>query len=79
MRPTVFALLLAFHSAYSSTAEPITGETRLSGRDIGTINIAESHAIVEIPDDAVDEVIDAMRRTTIRGKKVKARRDRLDG
>jgi ATP-dependent RNA helicase DeaD len=57
----------------------ITGETRLSGRDIGTINIAESHAIVEIPDDAVDEVIDAMRRTTIRGKKVKARRDRLDG
>jgi ATP-dependent RNA helicase DeaD len=57
----------------------ITGETRLSGRDIGTINIAETHAIVEIPDDAVDEVLDAMRRTTIRGKKVKARRDRLDG
>ena len=54
----------------------IAGETRLGGRDIGAIDIAERFSLVEVPDKAVDEVLWAMRRTTIKGRKVKVRRDR---
>ncbi len=54
----------------------IAGETRLNGRDIGAIDIAERFSLVEVPDKAVDEVLWAMRRTTIKGRKVKVRRDR---
>ncbi len=55
----------------------IAGETSLSGRDVGSIEIADRFALVEVPDGAVDEVIDAMRRTTIKGKKVPFRRERF--
>ena len=54
----------------------IAGETRLGGRDIGAIDIAERFSLVEVPEKAVDEVLWAMRRTTIKGRKVKVRRDR---
>ena len=57
----------------------IAGETRLTGRDVGAIEIADSFSLVEIPADAVDEVLDALRATRIKGKKVKARRDRDRG
>ncbi|GAA4591221.1 DEAD/DEAH box helicase [Planotetraspora phitsanulokensis] len=54
----------------------IAGETRVSGRDIGAIEIADRFSLVEIPESAVQEVIDALRRTTIKGRKVTIRRDR---
>ncbi|WP_433830586.1 DEAD/DEAH box helicase [Actinoplanes sp. CA-015351] len=54
----------------------ITGETRLSGRDIGAIEIADKFSLVEVPADAADEVITALRHASIRGRKVLARRDR---
>jgi ATP-dependent RNA helicase DeaD len=54
----------------------ITGETRLSGRDIGAIEIADRFSLVEVPGAAADEVIDSLRKATIRGHKVTARRDR---
>lgn len=54
----------------------ITGETRLSGRDIGAIEIADRFSLVEVPADAADEVITALRHALIRGRKVLARRDR---
>jgi ATP-dependent RNA helicase DeaD len=53
----------------------IANETRLSGRDIGPIKITERFALVGVPDNAIDEVIDAMKRTTIKGKKTTVRRD----
>jgi ATP-dependent RNA helicase DeaD len=56
----------------------ITGETRLSGRDIGAIDITDRFSLVEVPDDAVDEVIDAMNRSTIKGRRAKVRRERFD-
>ncbi|WP_182907316.1 DEAD/DEAH box helicase [Microbispora sp. H13382] len=56
----------------------ITGETRVSGREIGAIEIADRFTLVEIPDGAVDEVVSALRRTTIKGKKPIVRRDRDD-
>jgi len=55
----------------------IANETRLSGKDIGAITITENFSIVEIPESAVDEVVSTMKRTTIKGKKTKVRRDRV--
>ncbi|TQS22471.1 DEAD/DEAH box helicase [Microbispora hainanensis] len=54
----------------------ITGETHVSGREIGAIEIADRFTLVEIPDAAVDEVVAALRRTTIKGRKPIVRRDR---
>ena len=54
----------------------ITGETSLAGREIGSIEIRERFSLVEVPASAADEVIQAMRSTTIRGRRVVPRRDR---
>ena len=55
----------------------ITGETDLKGRDIGAIEITEKFSLVEVPAGAADEVVQAMKGTTIRGRKVKVRRERF--
>ncbi len=55
----------------------IAGETSLSGRDIGAIEIADAFSLVEVPADKVDEVIEGLRSTTLRGKRVTARRERF--
>jgi ATP-dependent RNA helicase DeaD len=55
----------------------IANETRLSGRDIGAIEIADSYSLVEVPDDAVDEVIARVSASTIAGKKRTIRRERF--
>jgi ATP-dependent RNA helicase DeaD len=57
----------------------ITGETRLSGRDIGAIDITDRFSLVEVPAAATEEVIGALRRATIRGRKITARLDRDSG
>jgi ATP-dependent RNA helicase DeaD len=54
----------------------ITGETRLGGRDIGAIEIADRFSLVEVPDYAAKDVIAALRGTTIKGRKVTVRRER---
>ncbi len=54
----------------------IANETHLSGRQIGPISITENFSTVGVPSDAVDSVIDAMKQTTIKGKRAKVRRDR---
>ncbi|GGM08830.1 DEAD/DEAH box helicase [Dactylosporangium sucinum] len=54
----------------------ITGESSLTGRDIGAIEIADRFALVEVPDNAVDEVIDTLRRTTLKGRRPVVRRER---
>jgi ATP-dependent RNA helicase DeaD len=56
----------------------IAGETHLRGNDIGAIRIFDKFSLVEVPADAVERVITAMRATTIRGKKAPVRRDRGD-
>jgi ATP-dependent RNA helicase DeaD len=56
----------------------IAGETHLRGDQIGAIRIFDRFSLVEVPADAVDQVIDAMRATTIRGRKASVRRDRGD-
>ena len=56
----------------------IAGETRLSGRDIGAIEIADRFSLVEVPESAADEVVAALRATTIKGKKATVRRAHED-
>ncbi|MFN2564223.1 MAG: DEAD/DEAH box helicase [Gemmatimonadaceae bacterium] len=56
----------------------IANEAGIDARAIGAIDIADRFSIVEVPDDAADGVIDALRQTTIRGKRVSVRRDRFD-
>ena len=54
----------------------ITGETRLSGREIGAIEIADRFSLVEVPRAAADEVIAVLRQCTIKGRRTTVRRDR---
>jgi ATP-dependent RNA helicase DeaD len=54
----------------------IAGEARLAGRDIGAIEIADRFSLVEVPESAADEVIRALRRSTIKGRKATVRRER---
>jgi ATP-dependent RNA helicase DeaD len=57
----------------------IAGEARLSGRDIGGIEISDRFSLVEVPESAADEVIAALRRSTIKGRKPTVRRERDAG
>jgi ATP-dependent RNA helicase DeaD len=54
----------------------IAGESRLSGRDVGAIEIADNFSLVEVPRSVVDEVISALRASTIKGKRATVRRER---
>jgi ATP-dependent RNA helicase DeaD len=54
----------------------IAGESSLSGRDIGGIEIADRFSLVEVPESAADEVIAALRHSTIKGRKATVRRER---
>jgi ATP-dependent RNA helicase DeaD len=55
----------------------ITGESYLSGRDIGAIEIADRFSLVEVPESAADDVVAALRQTSIRGRKANVRRERF--
>jgi ATP-dependent RNA helicase DeaD len=54
----------------------IAGESGLRGREIGAIEIADRFSLVEVPESAADEVIAALRGSTIKGKKTTVRRER---
>ncbi|MBC6451188.1 DEAD/DEAH box helicase [Actinokineospora xionganensis] len=54
----------------------ITGESTLSGRDIGAIEIADRFSLVEVPEAAAEDVIVALRRATIKGRRTTVRRER---
>lgn len=56
----------------------IAGESSLSGRDIGAIEITDRFTLVEVPDSAADEVIAALRATYIKGKKPTVRQERSE-
>jgi ATP-dependent RNA helicase DeaD len=55
----------------------ISGESNLSGRDIGSIEIADRFSLVEVPESAANDVIAALRGTTIKGRKATVRRERF--
>ncbi len=55
----------------------IAGESGLSAREIGAIQITDRFSLVEVPESAADTVIMAMRRSTIRGRRPTVRRERF--
>jgi ATP-dependent RNA helicase DeaD len=57
----------------------IANEAGIDSREIGAIEIADRFSLVEVPADAMGDVIDALQSTTLRGKRVKARPDRGPG
>ncbi len=54
----------------------IANEAGIDARAIGAIDITDRFSLVEVPDDAADDVISARRGTTLRGRRVVVRRDR---
>jgi ATP-dependent RNA helicase DeaD len=56
----------------------IAGESGISARDIGAIQITDRFSLVEVPEPAADKVIAAMQQSTIRGRRPTVRRERYD-
>ena len=54
----------------------IANEVGIDARAIGAIQIADRFSLVEVPEVEADSIIEALRATTIKGKKVPVRRDR---
>ncbi|HET7276001.1 MAG TPA: DEAD/DEAH box helicase [Longimicrobiaceae bacterium] len=54
----------------------IAGESGLSGKAIGAIEISDQFSLVEVPESSADDVVRALSRTAIKGRKVSVRRDR---
>ncbi|MCC5950234.1 MAG: DEAD/DEAH box helicase [Nitriliruptoraceae bacterium] len=53
----------------------IAGESSVSGREIGAIEITRNFSLVEVPVAKADEIITALKHSTIKGRKVKVRHD----
>ncbi len=56
----------------------VCGETSLDGKDIGNISIMGRFTLVEVPAAALDEVVEKMKKATVRGKNVHAKPDRAN-
>ena len=54
----------------------IVTKSRLPSRDIGAIEIADRFSLVEVPDQAADDVVAALRQVSIKGRKATVRRER---
>jgi ATP-dependent RNA helicase DeaD len=54
----------------------IANEARVDSSNIGSIEIADRFSLVEVPERMAERIIDALRSTTIKGKRVTVRRDR---
>ncbi|WP_043430013.1 DEAD/DEAH box helicase [Cystobacter fuscus] len=54
----------------------IAGEAGVEGKRIGAIQIGDNYSLVEVPESLADQVVAALRQTTLRGRKAQVRRDR---
>jgi ATP-dependent RNA helicase DeaD len=54
----------------------IANEASMDSSNIGAIEIADRFSLVEVPEPMAERVIEALRGTTIKGKRVTVRRDR---
>jgi len=57
----------------------IANEAGVSGGVIGAIQISDRFSLVEVPEEVANQVIKALGKTTIRGKKVRVQRDKGAG
>ena len=54
-------------------AGALTNEGGLTGADVGRIDILPRMSVAEVPEDRVQDVMDAMQRATLRGRRVQLR------
>jgi ATP-dependent RNA helicase DeaD len=54
----------------------IAGEAGIQSRAIGAIEIGDGFSLVDVPEDRADDIVAALRATTIRGLRPTVRRDR---
>jgi ATP-dependent RNA helicase DeaD len=54
----------------------ITGEAGVESRSLGAIEITDRFSLIDVPEALADDIIAALKATTIRGAKVQVRRDR---
>ena len=59
----------------NTLAKLAANEAGIEAKSIGTIEISEKFSLVELPEDLADVVIQALRATTIKGKRQTVRRD----
>jgi ATP-dependent RNA helicase DeaD len=52
----------------------IANEAGIPGREVGPVRIGDTYAVVGVPEGAVEDVIRALNKGSVRGKSVKARR-----
>ena len=52
----------------------ITGEAKITNRQVGGIRVGRNHTLVEVPEALAERVITALRRTNLRGRKVDVKR-----
>ena len=83
-KPTIKMARIFIGAGKTSNMRPadlvgaIANEAGLDAKQIGTIEIAERHALVELPEALVEQVITALRATTIKGKRQTVRRDKAN-
>ena len=53
----------------------IVNEAGVEAREIGTIEITDKFALVELPEERIEQVVRALRASTIKGKRLTVRRD----
>ena len=53
----------------------IVNEAGIAAAAIGGIEITDNFSLVELPDEAVDAVVTALRATKVKGKRLTVRRD----
>jgi ATP-dependent RNA helicase DeaD len=54
----------------------IANESGLSGKAIGAIEVTDHFALVEVPEEAAEDVVRALNRASIRGRRLPVRRER---
>jgi ATP-dependent RNA helicase DeaD len=54
----------------------ITGEAGIESKYVGAISVQHDHSTVQVPADIADRIMLALKKTTIRGKKVDVKIDK---
>jgi len=55
---------------------PSRAKAGINSKELGAIQIADRFSLIEVPEARADDIMAALRATTIRGRKVPVRRDR---
>ncbi len=56
----------------------IANEAGIPGRDIGGIEVTDQFSLVDVPEEALEHVIECLNGSRLRGRRINVRRDRLD-